>query len=196
METLDDTVTGTITDTGAVTFADADQWEAWLAGNHDLRPDIWIKIAKKGSGKASVTLAEALDVALCYGWIDSHRKGCDDDHFLQRYSPRRPASAWSQVNVDKVAALVAAGRMREPGIAAIEAAKADGRWDAAYESQRNATVPADLEAELVRNRQARCNFDKLDRTGQYALFLRLMKARAPKTRAVELQRILTTLLEG
>ena len=192
MATLDDAVAGA----GAVTFADAGQWEAWLADNHDVRPDVWIKIAKKGSGKGSVTLAEALDVALCYGWIDSHRKGCDDDHYLQRYSPRRPASAWSQVNVDKVAALIAAGRMREPGIAAIEAAKADGRWDAACESQRNATVPPDLQAELVRNRQARRNFDKLDRTGQYALFLRLMKARTPKTRAVELQRILTTLLEG
>lgn len=116
-----------------IAFADADQWESWLA-DHWRKTAVWVKIAKKGSGKASVTPAEALDVALCYGWIDSQRKAYDEDHYLQRYSPRRPNSPWSRVNVDKAEALIATGRMREPGLAAILAAKADGRWDAAYRS--------------------------------------------------------------
>jgi uncharacterized protein YdeI (YjbR/CyaY-like superfamily) len=152
-----------------------------------------LKIAKQGSGKTSVTIAEALDVALCYGWIDSRRRAYDDDHYLQRYSPRRPGSAWSQVNVAKVEALIAAGRMREPGLATIAAAKADGRWDAAYESQRNAAVPDDLAAALARDERARERFERLDRTDQYALFLRLMKARTPANRAVQLERIIESL---
>jgi uncharacterized protein YdeI (YjbR/CyaY-like superfamily) len=111
-----------------IAFADAAQWESWLADHHERKADVWVKIAKKNSGKTSVTLAEALDVALCYGWIDSQRKTDDEDHYLQRYSPRRPDSSWSELNAEKVEALIAAGRMREPGLAAILAAKADGRW--------------------------------------------------------------------
>jgi uncharacterized protein YdeI (YjbR/CyaY-like superfamily) len=174
-------------------FADAAQWESWLADHHELKTGVWLKIAKKGSGKTSVTLAEALDVALCYGWIDSQRKTYDEDHYLQRYSPRRPGSSWSQVNVDKVEALIAAGRMREPGLAAILAAEADGRWDAAYQSQRNAIVPPDLAAALAHDERARDRFELLDRTHQYALFLRLMKAKTPGNRAAQLQRILASL---
>jgi uncharacterized protein YdeI (YjbR/CyaY-like superfamily) len=176
-----------------IAFADAAQWEAWLADNHDRRPGVWIKIAKKGSRTVSVTLPEALDVALCYGWIDSRRRGLDEHHYLQRYSPRRPTSAWSQVNVDKVEALLAAGRMREPGLAAIAAAKADGRWDAAYESQRTATVPPDLAAALANNGPARERFERLDRTNRYALLLRLMKARTPAARAEQLRQIVASL---
>ncbi len=112
-------------------FADAAQWESWLADHHDTHTSIWVKIAKKGSGLPSVTLAEALDVVLCYGWIDSQRKPFDEDHYLQRYSPRRPSSPWSRINVGKAEALIAAGRMREPGLAAIRAAQADGRWNRA-----------------------------------------------------------------
>lgn len=120
-----------------VAFADAARWESWLADHHERKTGVWVKIAKKGSGEASVTPAEALDVALCYGWIDSRRKAHDVDHYLQRYSPRRPNSPWSQLNVEKAEALTAAGRMREPGLAAILSAKADGRWEAAYRSQRD-----------------------------------------------------------
>jgi len=176
-------------------FADSAQWEAWMADHHERPTGVWVKIAKKSSGKTSVTLTEALDVALCYGWIDSQRKTYDEDHYLQRYSPRRPTSSWSQVNVDKVEALIAAGRMREPGFAAILAAKADGRWDAAYESQRHATVPHDLAAALARDERARGRFEHLDRSQQYALNLRLMKARTPGNRAVHLQRILASLTQ-
>jgi uncharacterized protein YdeI (YjbR/CyaY-like superfamily) len=176
-----------------VAFADAAQWESWLADHHERKAGVWVKIAKKSSGKTSVTLAEALDVALCYGWIDSQRKSYDEDHYLQRYSPRRRNSSWSQVNVDKVEALMAAERMREPGLAAVLAAKADGRWDAAYQSQRNATVPHDLAAALARNERARHHFELLDRTHQYALFLRLVKAKTPGNRAVQLRRMVASL---
>jgi uncharacterized protein YdeI (YjbR/CyaY-like superfamily) len=176
-----------------IDFADAARWESWLADNHGTTDGVWVKIAKKGAVTKSVTLLEALDVALCYGWIDSHRKGLDENHYLQRYSPRRPKGTWSRVNVDKVEVLIAAGRMREPGFAAIEAAKADGRWDAAYEPQRTATVPPDLAAALAADDRARERFGQLDRTDQYALFLRLMKAKTPATRAVQLDRILASL---
>jgi uncharacterized protein YdeI (YjbR/CyaY-like superfamily) len=176
-----------------IVFEDTDQWVSWLADHHELKVGVWVKIAKKGSGKKSITITEALDGALCYGWIDSQRKSCDQDYYLQRYSPRRAKGSWSKVNVDKVEALIAAGRMREPGYAAIDAAKADGRWDAAYLSQRIATVPDDLAAELAASEPARTAFEALDRTHQYALLLRLMKAKTPATRAVQLQQIVTTL---
>ncbi|WP_245976244.1 YdeI/OmpD-associated family protein [Amycolatopsis palatopharyngis] len=177
-----------------VAFADVAQWESWLTEQHDRKPGgVWMKIAKKGSDMKTVTLPEALDVALCYGWIDSLCRRCDDTHYLQKYSPRRPRSSWSQVNVDKVEALIAAGRMREPGFAAIRAAKADGRWDAAYEPQRKATVPDDLASALKRNGRARARFEELGRTGRYALLLRLMKARTPRARAAQLQRIIVSL---
>ncbi|MFD0205206.1 MULTISPECIES: YdeI/OmpD-associated family protein [Saccharothrix] len=107
-----------LTDTGTLAFADAAEWESWLAEHHGSATEVWIRIAKKGSGRTSVTITEALDVALCYGWIDSHRKALDENWYLQRYSPRRPTSSWSRINVGKVEALIAAGRMREPGLAA------------------------------------------------------------------------------
>jgi uncharacterized protein YdeI (YjbR/CyaY-like superfamily) len=180
----------------AIAFADADRFEAWMAEHHEGATEVWVKIAKKRSGLASITATEALDVALCFGWIDSYRRSFDDDHFVQRYSPRRPKSSWSQVNVDKVEALIAAGRMRDAGFAAIEAAKADGRWDAAYVSQRNATIPDDLAAALAVDPRARDRFDQLDRTGQYLLFLRLMKATSPADRSVQLERMVRALTDG
>ncbi|MCP2299086.1 Uncharacterized conserved protein YdeI, YjbR/CyaY-like superfamily, DUF1801 family [Nocardia amikacinitolerans] len=178
------------------TFADSARWEAWLAANHDRSTGVWLKIAKKNAASATITIAEALDGALCYGWIDSHRRALDADHYLQRYSPRRPKSPWSQVNVEKVEALVGAGRMREPGLAAVRAARADGRWDAAYERQRTATIPDDLAAALDGNPRARGRFDQLDRTGQYALFLRLMKARGEAERAARVRQMVDELGHG
>jgi uncharacterized protein YdeI (YjbR/CyaY-like superfamily) len=177
-------------------FGDATEWESWLADHHAIQSEAWLKIAKKGSGRPGVTIAEALDVALCYGWIDSHRRPHDESYFLQRYSPRRRGSAWSKVNIDKVEALIAAGRMRPPGLAEIEAAKADGRWDTAYESQRTATVPADLAAALARDEPARAFFESLGRTDRYAVILRLLKARSPASRAAQLQRMVALLRAG
>src|SRR6478735_9682351 len=125
-------------------LADGPAWEAWLEEHHASAPEAWLRIAKVGSGLELLSIADALDGALCFGWIDGQRKGLDEMSFLQRYCPRRARSTWSQVNVDKIAALEAAGRMRPSGRAQVEAAKADGRWAAAYEPMRTASVPDDL----------------------------------------------------
>ena len=164
-------------------FPDAGGWESWLAEQHDVQTEAWLRIGKAHSGIASVKIAEALDVALCYGWIDGQRKALDDVSFLQRYSRRRPGSSWSKVNVGKVEALVEAGRMQPPGLAEVDAAKADGRWEAAYESQRNATVPADLAAALAGNADANAAFERLGRSDRYAVILPLLMARTPEARA-------------
>jgi uncharacterized protein YdeI (YjbR/CyaY-like superfamily) len=177
-------------------FGDAAQWESWLAGHHDRRSGVWLKIAKKHAGRVSVTAAEALEVALCYGWIDSHRKAHDEAFFMQKYSPRRPRSSWSKVNVERVEALIAAGRMQPAGLEEVSLAKADGRWDAAYASQRTATVPPDLAAALNDNGPARTRFDSLGRTERYAVILRLMKARGPADRAARLQVVVDALAAG
>ncbi|MFD6415541.1 YdeI family protein [Streptomyces sp. NPDC060194] len=179
-----------------IAFADATAFEAWLEAHHTLHEGIWMKIAKKASGIASVTAPEALDVCLCYGWIDGQRKALDATHFLQRYTPRRPRSLWSAVNIRKVEALTAAGRMRPPGLAAVAAAQADGRWEAAYASIAEATVPPDLDAALDANPAARAFFDTLDRTSRYAVLWPLMTARTPATRTARLTRMIDTLAEG
>ena len=131
-----------------IAFNDTAQWKSWLANHYELQAGVWLKIAKKSSGIASVTPMEALDVALCYGWIPGQRKPYDEAYYLQKFTRLRPKSLWSKVNIGKVEALIAAGRMQAPGLAEILAAKADGRWDAAYESQKNATIPPDLAAAL------------------------------------------------
>ncbi|HYH11610.1 MAG TPA: YdeI/OmpD-associated family protein, partial [Thermomicrobiales bacterium] len=137
-----------------------------------------------------------LDVALCYGWIDGQRKGLDETYFLQKFTPRRARSLWSKVNIAKVEALIEAGRMREPGFAAIEAAQADGRWDAAYESQRNATVPPDLEAALERSEAARLAFEALGKSERYYVIWQLMTARTPETRERRLRKLIASFEEG
>lgn len=176
-----------------ITFEDAAAWEAWLADNYELQAGVWLKLAKKGSGVPSVTSMEVVEIGLCYGWISGQRKGFDEVYYLQKYVPRRPRSSWSRVNVDLVEELLAAGRMREPGMVEVRAAQADGRWDAAYESQANATVPDDLAAALAANPQAGEVFAKLDKTRQYAVILPLLKARTPENRATRLQRAMEQL---
>jgi uncharacterized protein YdeI (YjbR/CyaY-like superfamily) len=177
-------------------FGDADRWEAWLAEHCATHAEAWLRIARKGAGLVSVTPSEALDVALCYGWIDSQRRSHDESSFLQRYSPRRRGSPWSRVNVERAEALIAAGRMRAPGLAEIEAARADGRWQAAYESQRTATVPADLAAALARDEPARAFFESLGRTDRYAVILRLLKARTAASREAQLRQVVALLRAG
>jgi uncharacterized protein YdeI (YjbR/CyaY-like superfamily) len=168
-------------------------WDSWLAAQHEVRSEAWLRIGKRHSGTALITITEAADVALCYGWIDGHRKGHDDVSFLQRYSRRRPRSSWSAVNVAKVEALTAAGRMRPAGLAEVAAAKADGRWDAAYESQRTAEVPPDLAAALAGDAGANAAFERLGRSDRYAVILPLLKARTPETRAKTLARTVARL---
>ena len=178
-----------------IAFRDADEFEAWLANHHDHQPGVWLKIAKKSSGISSLTDDEAVDLGLCYGWISGQRRGLDDVYYLQKYVPRRSRSRWSQVNVRKVEALTAAGRMRPPGLKEVEAAKADGRWDAAYESQKEATVPPDLAAALAESPRAAQGFRALSRTNQYAVILDVVTARTPKTRSAHLRRAIDG-LEG
>jgi uncharacterized protein YdeI (YjbR/CyaY-like superfamily) len=165
-----------LSDAEVLACTDAAQWESWLADHHGKSSGIWLLIAKKGSDQVSVTISDALDIALCYGWIDSQRKGRDANYYLQRYSPRRPGSPWSRLNVERVEALIEAGRMRAPGLAEVAAAQGDGRWAAAYASQRNAELPSDLAVALTQNERARAAFDQLDKTGQYAVILPVLKA--------------------
>ncbi|MFD4468947.1 YdeI family protein [Rhodococcus sp. NPDC058505] len=176
-----------------VAFPDAAAFENWLAEHWTRREGVWILVARKNSGIASITEDELVDVGLCYGWISGQRRASDARHYLQKYVPRRPRSVWSQVNVDKVAALSAAGRMREPGLAEVRRAKADGRWDAAYASQKTATVPADLAEAMASNPAAARAFDALDRTARYQLILPVLQARTPTTRLARVQKALDAL---
>jgi len=176
-----------------ITLADAVAWDAWLAEHHARREGVWIAVAKLGSGVASVTSDELVDGGLCWGWISGQRRRLDDRTYLQRYVPRRPASLWSRVNVDKVDALLAAGRMQEPGLAEVRAAQADGRWDAAYVSQREATPPPELLDALARDPGARAAFEALDRSSQYQLYLPVLQARNATTRVARVERAVATL---
>ncbi len=179
-----------------IAFADADAFESWLAEHCTRQEGVWIQMAKKKSGIPTVTDDEVVDIGLCYGWISGQRRSLDERYYLQKYLPRRPKSLWSQVNVDKVAALTAAGRMREPGLAEVRRAQADGRWAAAYESQRTATVPSDLAAVLDADPGARKAFEALDRTGRYLLILPLLQALTPEARRVRLDKALRMLRSG
>ena len=176
-------------------FPDAGAFETWLAENVDHQPGVWLKIAKKSSGIPSLTDDEAVDVGLCFGWISGQRRSLDDVYYLQKYVPRRPRSRWSQVNVRKVEELTAAGRMRPSGQAQVEAAKADGRWDAAYASQKNAAVPPDLAAALAASPRAAAAFEALGKTDRFAVILDLVTARVPATRAAHLRKAIAALEE-
>jgi uncharacterized protein YdeI (YjbR/CyaY-like superfamily) len=176
-----------------IAFRGAAEFEAWLAEHVNQTVGVWLKIAKKGSGFASVTDDEAVDLGLCYGWISGQRKGYDEVFYLQKYVPRRTHSRWSQVNVRKVEVLAAAGRMRPSGLAEVEAAKADGRWDAAYASQKDVTVPPDLAAALSASPRAADAFASLGKTDRYAVILEVVTARTPKTRAAHLRKAVTAL---
>lgn len=176
-----------------IAFRDAAEFEAWLAEHVEHSAGVWLKIAKKGSGVASLTDDEAVDIGLCYGWISGQRKAFDEVYYLQKYVPRRPRSRWSQVNVRKVEKLMAAGRMRPQGLAEVDAAKADGRWDAAYQSQKHATVPPDLAAALAASPVASSAFDSLSRSAQYAVILDVVTARTEKTRAAHISKAIAAL---
>lgn len=181
------------------TFESEAAFEEWLAAHHDEEPEVWIKMHKKSSGLASVTAAQALDAALCWGWIDGIRKGFDDRSFLQRYTPRRPKSIWSQINREHVARLVAAGRMTPHGQRQIDAAKADGRWDAAYAPIRAAdqsTVPADLRAAIAANARARRTFRALSRMNLFALAFRTNAMKTPAGRARKIAALVAMLARG
>jgi uncharacterized protein YdeI (YjbR/CyaY-like superfamily) len=183
-------------DLPVILFPSAAELEAWLEREHGASEGVWVKIAKKGSGMVSVSYAEIVELGLCFGWIDGQARRHDERHYLQRFTPRRPRSKWSRLNRDRVEALITAGRVRPSGLAAVEAAKADGRWDAAYEPPSTAEVPPDLERELKRDPAARDAFEKLDSNNRYAIIYRLNDAKRPETRKRRLRKYVEMLGRG
>jgi uncharacterized protein YdeI (YjbR/CyaY-like superfamily) len=178
-----------------LTFASQAEWEAWLDAEHAASDGVWVKFAKKGSGVTTVVYAEALDVALCYGWIDSQVASHDERFYLQKFTPRRARSKWSRINRDKVAGLTKQGRMKPAGLEQVALAKADGRWAAAYASPANATVPDDLQKALDANPGAAEFFATLSGSNRYAILYRLEDAKKPETRARRLEKFVAMLNE-
>jgi uncharacterized protein YdeI (YjbR/CyaY-like superfamily) len=182
-------------DLPTISFASQEHWAAWLADQHASSTGVWLKIAKKGTGIASVSHAEALDAALCYGWIDGQRDRFDDDYFLQRFTPRRPRSRWSKINRAKALDLIEKGELKPAGLKQVELARADGRWAAAYDGVRAATVPEDLRLALERNDRAREFFATLDSQNRYAILYRIQDAKKPETRARRIEKYVAMLGE-
>ena len=176
-------------------FKDHKAWEKWLVANVDGK-GIWLQIAKKDSGIASVNYAEALEVALCHGWIDGQKRGHDEQFFLQRFTPRRPRSLWSKINIAHVERLILAGRMQARGLREVEAAKADGRWDAAYRSFSGMEVPAELVEALEKNGKAKAFFDQLDKTNRYSFCWRVHTAKKAETRVARAAKFVEMLARG
>ncbi len=176
-----------------MTFESQQSWEVWLAEHHADTQVIWLKIAKKATDIASVSYAQALESAICYGWIDGQKASFDDQHWLQKFTPRRPKSIWSKVNCDAAMILLATGKMQPAGIRQIELAKADGRWETAYESQSQITIPADLQSELDKNQQAKEFFNTLDSRNRYAVLFRIQMAKKPETRVARIQKFVEML---
>ncbi len=174
-------------------FETQQDWEAWLKENHAESKGIWLKIAKKEARTPSVSYAEALDSALCYGWIDGQKAAFDDKHWLQKFTPRTAKSIWSKANCAKAEALIAEGRMQPAGLRQVELAKADGRWERAYESQSKITIPDDFQRELDKNPKAKDFFNALDSTNRYAFLYRIHAAKKPETRAAKIQKFIEML---
>lgn len=176
-----------------LSFETASAWEAWLGEHHTDTNGIWLKIAKKESRLPSVTYAEALESALCYGWIDGQKAAFDEQYWLQKFTPRRPKSMWSKINCDKVDALIAEGRMQPAGMRQVELAKADGRWDLAYHSQSKITIPEDFQSELDKNQEAQEFFKTLNSVNRYAVLRRIQIAKKPETRAALIEKYIAML---
>jgi uncharacterized protein YdeI (YjbR/CyaY-like superfamily) len=183
-------------DLPVLSFSSREEFVKWLEGEHDTAPGIWMKIAKKASGIPTIDFVEAIEVALCFGWIDGQRDKLDDDYYLQRFTPRRPKSRWSEINRRRVAKLVEAGEMRPAGLAQVESAKADGRWEAAYEGQKTARVPEDLQDALEANPAAAAFFTTLDSRNRYSIIYRVGEAKKPATRAARIAKYVAMLSEN
>jgi len=177
-----------------LTFTRATDWLAWLAAHHTEPQAVLLRIAK--TGPKSITYAQALDIALAWGWIDSRKQALDESAWLQRFSPRTAKSPWSKINCQKAEGLIAAGTMQPPGLAEVERAKRDGRWERAYDGARAATVPPDLVAAFARNARARAFFEKLDGANRYAILYRVQTAKKPETRAARITRFVAMCARG
>jgi uncharacterized protein YdeI (YjbR/CyaY-like superfamily) len=180
----------------SIPFASPAEWEDWLEDNHALSDGVWIRMAKKNAGIESVRYPEVLESALCFGWIDGRREALDERYFLQRFTPRRSRSKWSRINREKAERLIAEGRMRPAGLAEVERARADGRWEAAYQGQKSSTVPNDLKRELDARPKAKAFFAELNSQNRYAILYRLQDAKKPETRARRLAKFVAMLEAG
>ncbi|HEY1594730.1 MAG TPA: YdeI/OmpD-associated family protein [Thermoleophilaceae bacterium] len=183
-------------DEPVVFFDSPEAWAEWLADNHESSSGVRVKIAKKGTGIASVAYPEVLDIAICYGWIDGVRHKLDDEHFLQRFCPRGSRSKWSKINRDKATRMIDSGEMKPAGMREVESAQADGRWAAAYDSHRTATVPDDLQEALDANPAAREFFATLNSQNRYAVLYRVGDAKKPETRARRIAQFVEMLARG
>jgi len=179
-----------------IPFASQKRWRLWLAKNHAKAEGIWLRIFKKDSAVKTITYAEALDEALCYGWIDGQKRSYDEESWLQKFTPRRPRSIWSKVNIQHVEQLTRAGKMRPSGLKAIEAAKSDGRWERGYDSPGTATAPEDFLKELSKDKKAKAFFETLNKANTYAIVWRLQTAKKPETRTKLMKTILAMLAKG
>jgi uncharacterized protein YdeI (YjbR/CyaY-like superfamily) len=179
-----------------LSFDTQQEWRKWLEKNHASSDGIWLKFAKKGSDNISITYAQALDEALCYGWIDSQAKSHDEKSYLQRFGPRRTKSVWSKINTGHIDRLMKAGKMKPAGIKVVEEAKADGRWSAAYHPPSTMTVPEDFLKELAKNKKAQAFFETLNKTNRYAIAWRIQTAKKPETRTKRITTIIEMLEKG
>lgn len=177
-------------------FESKKKWADWLVRQHDKSAGVWLKIAKKDSGIPTITYEEALDVALCYGWIDGQKKGFDEEYWLQKFTPRGAKSIWSKINTEKAERLIASGEMKPAGLKAIDRARQDGRWDAAYASQKKISVPEDFQNALDQNRKAKEFFATLNSVNRYAILFRIHNAKKPETRAKRIQQFVEMLERG
>ena len=179
-----------------LSFDTQQDWETWLAEHHTDSKGIWLKIAKKETGVPSVSYSEALESALCYGWIDGQKDSFDDSYWLQKFTPRRPKSVWSKVNCDKATELIVKGRMQPAGLRQVGLAKADGRWESAYQSQSKITIPEDFQSELDKNQQAKEFFGTLNSANRYAILYRIETAKKPETRSARIQKFIEMLAKN
>ncbi|MBR8385146.1 YdeI/OmpD-associated family protein [Burkholderia cenocepacia] len=180
----------------ALTFASQAEWESWLGQNGGTSTGVWLRLAKKGVEQRTVTYEQAVESALCHGWIDGQKKAESEQYWLQRFSPRSAKSIWSKINKDKAEALIAAGRMQPSGLFEIDRARKDGRWEAAYTSASNSTVPDDLQAALDANPKAAKFFATLNSRNRYAILFRIQSAKKPETRARKIAEFIDMLKRG
>ena len=185
-----------ITDVPIFSFDSPNKWHEWLQTNHTQPKGVWIRFFKKNAHVSSMTYTEAVDEALCYGWIDSQAKKYDEMSYIQKFTPRRTKSIWSKINRERIEKLITAGKMQASGLKQVEEAKKDGRWDHAYDSPRNMTLPEDFLKALSQNKQAKAFFETLNKTNTYAIMWRLQTAKKPETRAKRMTLVLEMLAKG
>jgi uncharacterized protein YdeI (YjbR/CyaY-like superfamily) len=183
-------------DNPTLTFDTQEAWEAWLDANGESAPGVWLRIARRSAGRATVSYAQAVESALCHGWIDGQKQAESEHYWLQRFTPRTAKSLWSKINKAKAEALIAAGRMRAAGLRAVDLAKGDGRWEAAYASASQSTVPEDLQQALDANPKARAFFATLDSANRYAILFRIQNVKRAETRARKIARFVEMLSQG